>query len=417
MLGEKPSALVLADMSVAPGPMHDALVDFLNQGGVLIRFAGTRLAAGDDDLTPTALRRGGRTLGGALSWETPKHIAPFEAPSPFVGLVAPDEVTVTRQVLAEPEPGLVDKTWARLADGTPLVTAERRGKGLIVLFHVTADTTWSNLPISGLFVSMLERIVARANATSAAPTASPGKANSAEALSPYRTLDGYGALGAPPADAEPIPATFDQQADAKHPPGFYGEAQALRAVNALALGETLAPADYAGLPRRAGGLETAPPIDLKPWLLLAAFLAFLADTLASLWYSRPRALRGGAPRSIGVALGRACRRGAAAGEGANQRPGGGVADPPRLRADRRCGCRRDDAARPRQARRGPGAADLGQHRRTRRAQPGARRAGFLSADLLADRRRPAAAALDRGRAHRRLHEERRHGRSSTPATR
>ena len=122
---------------------------------MLIRFAGTRLAAGEDDLTPTALRQGGRTLGGALSWETPKHIAAFEPPSPFVGLAAPDEVTIARQVLAEPEPGLAAKTWARLADGTPLVTAARHGKGLIVLFHVTADTTWSNLPLSGLFVDML----------------------------------------------------------------------------------------------------------------------------------------------------------------------------------------------------------------------------------------------------------------------
>ncbi len=134
---------------------------------MLVRFAGTRLAAGEDDLTPTALRRGGRTLGGALSWETPKHIAPFDKDSPFFGLAAPDEVTVSRQVLAEPEPGLAAKTWARLADGTPLVTAARRGKGLIVLFHVTADTTWSNLPISGLFVDMLRRIVARAGAAPA----------------------------------------------------------------------------------------------------------------------------------------------------------------------------------------------------------------------------------------------------------
>ena len=44
------------------------------------------MAGEDDDLIPSPLRRGGRTLGGALSWETPKHIAPFEAPSPFVGL-------------------------------------------------------------------------------------------------------------------------------------------------------------------------------------------------------------------------------------------------------------------------------------------------------------------------------------------
>ena len=164
LLEEKPSVLALADMSVAPGPELDAITQFLDNGGVLLRFAGTRLAAGDDTLTPTALRRGGRLLGGALSWESPKHIAPFEAGSPFFGLAAPDEVTVSRQVLAEPETGLAEKTWARLADGTPLVTAERRGKGLIVLFHVTADTTWSNLPLSGLFVDMLRRIVAEADA-------------------------------------------------------------------------------------------------------------------------------------------------------------------------------------------------------------------------------------------------------------
>ena len=49
-----------------------------------------------------ALRRGGRVLGGALSWEKPAHLAPFDAESPFAGLAIPDDVTVTRQVLAEP---------------------------------------------------------------------------------------------------------------------------------------------------------------------------------------------------------------------------------------------------------------------------------------------------------------------------
>ena len=44
------------------------------------------------------------------------------------------------------------------------MTADKRGDGLIVLFHVTADTTWSNLPLSGLFVDMLRRITALAGA-------------------------------------------------------------------------------------------------------------------------------------------------------------------------------------------------------------------------------------------------------------
>ncbi|HLY00390.1 MAG TPA: DUF4159 domain-containing protein [Roseiarcus sp.] len=288
LIEQKPSVLVLADMSVAPGPELDAITEFLDSGGVLLRFAGTHLAAGDDTLTPTALRRGGRLLGGALSWETPKHIAPFEAGSPFFGLAAPDEVTVRRQVLAEPETGLAEKTWARLADGTPLVTAERRGKGLIVLFHVTADTTWSNLPLSGLFVDMLKRIVAEADA----PGEGAAKAKVGEhgvVRPPLRTLNGFGVLGPPPAQAEPIGDDFSGAGDALHPPGFYGTPDSSRAVNALALGATLARANYGPLAVHEGALAIAPPIDLRRWLLPAALIGLMIDALVSIW------LMGGAP--------------------------------------------------------------------------------------------------------------------------
>src|SRR5271167_2515188 len=288
LLDEKPSVLVLADMSVAPGPELDAITQFLDSGGVLVRFAGTRLAAGDDTLTPTALRRGGRLLGGALSWETPKHIAPFEAGSPFFGLAAPDEVAVSRQVLAEPETGLAEKTWARLADGTPLVTAERRGKGLIVLFHVTADTTWSNLPLSGLFVDMLRRIVAEADA----PGQGAAKAKVGEhgtVRPPLRTLSGFGVLGPPPAQAEPIGDDFSGVGDPLHPPGFYGSRESSRAVNALAQGEALVRADYGPLTVHEGALAITPPIDLRRWLLPAALVGLMIDALVSIW------LMGGAP--------------------------------------------------------------------------------------------------------------------------
>ncbi len=206
---------------------------------MLLRFAGTRLAAGDDDLTPVALRRGGRTLGRrAVVGNAQAHRRRSRKTSPFFGLAAPDEVTVSRQVLAEPEPGLADKTWARLADGTPLVTAAPRGKGLIVLFHVTADTTWSNLPLSGLFVDMLRRVVARAG-PAPAETSGAGAAEQQATRAPYRTLDGFGTLGAPPADAAPIAGDFTGPGDAAHPPGFYGPAESLEAVNALAPGAKL----------------------------------------------------------------------------------------------------------------------------------------------------------------------------------
>ncbi len=117
---------------------------------------------------PVKLRRGGRILGGSLSWDKPQPLAAFSRDGPFDGMPVPNDVTVTRQVLAEPDAALSENTWATLADGTPLVTAARRGKGLIVLFHVTGDTRWSNLPLSGSFVEMLKRIVALAGTAPAA---------------------------------------------------------------------------------------------------------------------------------------------------------------------------------------------------------------------------------------------------------
>src|SRR3984957_17567936 len=289
LLDQRPSVLVLADMSVAPGPELDAITQFLDNGGVLLRFAGTRLAAGEDTLTPTALRRGGRLLGGALSWETPKHIAPFETSSPFFGLAASGEVTVTRQVLAEPEAGLSEKTWARLADGTPLVTAERRGKGLIVLFHVTADTTWSNLPLSGLFVDMLRRIVAEAGAPGQGAAGGVKAAEHGIARPPLRTLNGFGVFGFPPAQAEPIGDDFSGVGDMLHPPGFYGARDSSWAVNALAPGEKLAAAKYAPLVVHEGALAIVPPVDLRRWLLPAALIGLMVDALVSIW------LVGGSP--------------------------------------------------------------------------------------------------------------------------
>src|SRR5207342_738367 len=159
--------LILADVGNV-SEARDQLTRWIEEGGVLVRFAGPRLAAADDDLVPVKLRRGGRVLGGSLSWEQPQQLAAFSRESPFFGMTVPTDVTVSRQVLAEPDATLTERTWATLADGTPLVTAQRRGKGLVVLFHVTADTRWSDLPLSGTFVEMLKRIVSLAGSVTAA---------------------------------------------------------------------------------------------------------------------------------------------------------------------------------------------------------------------------------------------------------
>ena len=133
------TVIVLTDIGTLTGAALDLATRFVENGGVLVRFASTQATAPSDDLVPVRLRRSGRTLGSALSWDKPQKLAPFADTSPFAGLTAGNDITVSRQLLAEPEPALVQKTWAQLQDGTPLVTGVKRGKGLLTLIHVPPD--------------------------------------------------------------------------------------------------------------------------------------------------------------------------------------------------------------------------------------------------------------------------------------
>jgi hypothetical protein len=297
LIDEQVSILVLADVGGLDAETMGKVTAFVERGGLLLRFAGSRLAAGNDELVPVRLRRGGRSLGGTLSWDTPKTFAPFTRESPFFGLTVPDEIGIRRQILAEPDGDLPAKTWASLADGTPIVTADKRGDGLI--FHVTADTTWSNLPLSGLFVDMLRRITALAGAPSDVNAEARNAEN--ETVAPRLTLDGYGIFTSAPATARAVTRNYAERANAEHPPGFYGPVDSSLAVNALLPSDRLTPLNFAPLDARIAPLAGAQTIDLRMPLFLLALLLLLADTLASLWLGGHFASLSGRLRRAGAA--------------------------------------------------------------------------------------------------------------------
>jgi len=282
LLSRELSVLVLADLPVE-GEDAVALERWVEGGGLLVRFAGPRMAeaSGDpswrDPLLPVKLLAGDRQLGGALSWSQPAALARLPATSPFTGLEVPDEVLVTRQVLAEPSAQLAERSWALLADGTPLVTAAPRGAGRVVLFHVTANADWSNLPLSGLFVDMLRRLV----------DLSAGVAGAAEdtVLAPAEALDGFGVLGAPPPAATGLTAAdlAAPTVSPRHPPGTYGPESGRRALSLGAAAPELA----AAIP--VPGAERVPLSGMArerafgPSLLAIAVGLLALDLLLSLW--------------------------------------------------------------------------------------------------------------------------------------
>lgn len=265
------SMLVLADIGRIVGEEKALVEDWLEKGGILVRFAGPNMVEQSDELIPVRIRQGGRALGGALSWDVPAQLAPFAPGSPFSGLKISPDVTVSRQILAEPEAGLADKSWASLHDGTPLVTAARKGKGWIILFHVTANTRWSNLPVSGLYVSMLQRIVSLSGGTGQTGV------QQHPPLNPLVMLDGYGRLRAPLETMRPFISTDTPPDIGPHlPPGYYGGRDFRLAVNLPRDAGDLRPMqEFSG----AVNLEYGPreETELRPWLLGAAFILLLAD--------------------------------------------------------------------------------------------------------------------------------------------
>ena len=297
------AVIALADIGTLTPDVERKLTDWVDKGGTLLRFAGPRLAAatpGQNTLIPVRLREGGRVLGGSLSWSTPQPLASFSAESPFAGLAVPNDVTVSRQVLAEPDGNLAGRTWAALADGTPLVTAAPMGKGWIVLFHVTADTSWSSLPLSGTFVEMLRRIVAFSSPPADGAARTAGSSGSVVSLPPYRLLDGFGRFTANDPFARPLPANAQGVVpDREHPPGLYGSDEAFRAVNVLAPDAALVPLDTAAL-RGASvrAYPTAAPQDLAPVLLVAALACLILDALAVLWLNGGLRLRRATPAAL-----------------------------------------------------------------------------------------------------------------------
>ncbi|HMN85080.1 MAG TPA: DUF4159 domain-containing protein [Bauldia sp.] len=283
------SVIAMADIGTLPIDVEEAVANWVLEGGTLVRFAGPHLAASTDALVPVRLRQGDRVLGGSLTWTEPQPLASFSEASPFAGMTVPSDVEVKRQVLAEPDGDLAGRTWAALADGTPLVTARQSGKGWLVLFHVTADTSWSNLPLSGAFVEMLRRIVA----FSSAAKAGTAQSGTAAVLAPYRLLDGFGRLGAPGAEARPVPADVAGVVPGPdHPPGLYGTEEGFRSLNLLGDDATIVPLAAALADgTRVLRYPTEAPVEMRPWLLAAALALFLLDALAVLWLNGVLGLR------------------------------------------------------------------------------------------------------------------------------
>lgn len=293
------AVLILADSAVLDDAERARVDRWVREGGTVLRFAGPRLAQAEDDLLPVDLRDGGtRTLGGQMSWTQPAKIAPFPAGSPFHGLRLPPDVVIETQVLAEPSVDLDERTWARLEDGTPLVTAEKRGQGQIVLVHTSANTNWSNLALSGLFIDMMRAVVDRSEGVRGTPEGET-------TLPPWKVMDAHGRLENPGSAVRGLTAEAIRAGlvSPQNPPGIYGGENGRRAHNLGAGDVTVEP--LGALPNgvtRSVYVEGTQS-DLTGPLLGGALALILADMLIVLGSRRFRGLRQAGESKPAIAAG------------------------------------------------------------------------------------------------------------------
>ena len=230
LIKKETSVIMLPGVGTIREELNTKLKDWIKNGGILIRFAGPNLEAADTDLLPVKLRSmNSRAFGGALSWSTPATIKEFPINSPLNGIEINADITINKQVIAEPGVELASKTWASLQDGTPLITGSNNQKGWNVFFHITANADWSNLPLTGTFVEILDRIINLSSGDTDNSNDLP--------LAPYKLLDGFGRLVDASNDA--LPTNFNSEnlsPTSGHAPGFYGNKLYMRALN---LGENI----------------------------------------------------------------------------------------------------------------------------------------------------------------------------------
>ena len=242
----------------------------------------------------------------------------FPPTGPFADLPPPTEVTVTRQVLAEPTPDIVERTWASLADGTPLVTGAdaRQGHDRAVPCHAGGDL------VEPADLRQLRRDAApRSCNCRATRAASPRNAEGRRAsLAPYRMIAAERRAGA--ADARRAAAARRRRRaagdDRKPARPLRHRGRRLRAQSARrrrrASRRSSRPTISAPVTEMRYALDESR--DLKGPLVAAALALMVLDTLAVLLDGRrcsraagsarppPARCRGRCSLALGLALSR-----------------------------------------------------------------------------------------------------------------
>ncbi|MEK6205877.1 MAG: DUF4159 domain-containing protein, partial [Amylibacter sp.] len=154
------------------------------------------------------------------------------------------------------------------------------GNGRVILFHVTANAEWSNLPLSGLFVQMLERLA----------VSTSGKLEDIQDLEglvwrPEETIDAFGVIRASTGQSGVEGSVLAvHQLSKDLPPGVYSNGGRKAALNVMARKDVIERANWRS-DITVLSLDKNQQQFFKPHLLIMALGLLLIDIFVTLWLS------------------------------------------------------------------------------------------------------------------------------------
>lgn len=158
ILKEKPSVIIFPKSKKLDRKNKKALISWLNNGGLLLKFASNRSSYEKDtffnshDYQPTI-----RNIGGDLSWNKILSLKEMNEDNIFKNISLKDDIFLKKQLIFTNFSTKNLKILVALEDETPLISMKKVGRGKVLLFHFTANNDWSNIPMSNIFIEFLSK--------------------------------------------------------------------------------------------------------------------------------------------------------------------------------------------------------------------------------------------------------------------
>ncbi len=159
LLDNQKSIIFLPSYSKLIKSDHRKLEEWVKAGGVLVRFSDKSLVSKrslyfDQKLYYQSVRN----IAKDFSLNAKLNINAFKDNTILSNLEIPLDLQFKKQLIIDSFESDVT-TLASLEDQSPLITMKNIGSGKVILFHVTSNNEWSNLPLSSLFSDIISRLL------------------------------------------------------------------------------------------------------------------------------------------------------------------------------------------------------------------------------------------------------------------